>query len=59
MTSPQVAKPGYYGQYGGQFVPELLMPAVTAVAEAFAFYRYEPTIKQELTDLFNNYSKRP
>ncbi|ANY12245.1 tryptophan synthase subunit beta [Leuconostoc lactis] len=59
MTSPQVAKPGYYGQYGGQFVPELLMPAVTAVAEAFAFYRDEPTFKQELTDLFNNYANRP
>lgn len=59
MTSPHVAKPGYYGQYGGQFVPELLMPAVTAVAEAFAFYRDEPTFKQELTDLFNNYANRP
>ncbi|MDN2649974.1 tryptophan synthase subunit beta [Leuconostoc lactis] len=59
MTSPQVAKPGYYGQYGGQFVPELLMPAVTAVAEGFAFYRDEPTFKQELTDLFNNYANRP
>lgn len=59
MTSPQVAKPGYYGQYGGQFVPELLMPAVTAVAEAFAFYRDEPTFKKELTDLFDNYANRP
>lgn len=59
MTSPQVAKPGYYGQYGGQFVPELLMPAVTAVAEAFAFYRDGPTFKKELTDLFDNYANRP
>lgn len=59
MTSPQVAKPGYYGQYGGQFVPELLMPAVAAVAEAFAFYRDEPTFKKELTDLFDNYANRP
>lgn len=59
MTTAQAPKKGYYGNYGGQFVPELLMPAVTAVAEAFDLYREDPAFKKELTDLFDNYANRP
>ncbi|WP_273729921.1 hypothetical protein [Leuconostoc mesenteroides] len=30
-----MTRKGYYGEYGGQFVPELLMPAINEVTEAF------------------------
>lgn len=52
-------KRGYYGQYGGQFIPELLMPAVEAVADAFNNYKNDPQFKAELQDLFDNYANRP
>ncbi|WLC98608.1 tryptophan synthase subunit beta [Leuconostoc carnosum] len=52
-------KRGYYGQYGGQFIPELLMPAVEAVADAFNHYKNDPQFKAELQDLFDNYANRP
>ena len=28
-------QPGYFGKYGGMFVPELLVPALQEVAAAF------------------------
>ncbi|WEV53817.1 tryptophan synthase subunit beta [Leuconostocaceae bacterium ESL0723] len=49
----------YFGQYGGQFIPELLMPAVTEVAEAFDKYRDDPEFQAELKDLLVNYANRP
>lgn len=59
MTTTTTQKAGYYGQYGGQFVPELLMPAVNAVAEAFATYRHDPDFKAELQALLVDYANRP
>lgn len=59
MTTTTTQKAGYYGQYGGQFVPELLMPAVNAVAEAFATYRDDPDFKAELQALLVDYANRP
>jgi len=53
------SKKGYYGEYGGQFIPELLMPAVNAVAEAFNHYKEDPIFKAELKNLFDNYANRP
>ena len=35
----RMTKKGYYGEYGGQFVPELLMPAINEVTEAFNKYK--------------------
>lgn len=52
-------KKGYYGEYGGQFIPELLMPAVSAVADAFNHYKDDAAFKDELKDLFDNYANRP
>ncbi|CAH1851285.1 tryptophan synthase subunit beta [Convivina intestini] len=49
----------YFGQYGGQFIPELLMPAVNEVAEAFHHYRQDPAFQAELKDLLINYANRP
>lgn len=54
-----MTKKGYYGEYGGQFVPELLMPAINEVTEAFNQYKEDPIFNNELKDLFDNYANRP
>ncbi|MCT4381489.1 tryptophan synthase subunit beta [Leuconostoc pseudomesenteroides] len=54
-----MTKKGYYGEYGGQFVPELLMPAINEVTEAFNKYKEDPIFNNELKDLFDNYANRP
>lgn len=54
-----MTKKGYYGEYGGQFVPELLMPAINEVTESFNKYKEDPIFNNELKDLFDNYANRP
>lgn len=54
-----MTKKGYYGEYGGQFVPELLMPAINEVTESFNRYKEDPIFNNELKDLFDNYANRP
>ncbi|GEK66167.1 tryptophan synthase beta chain [Leuconostoc mesenteroides subsp. sake] len=54
-----MTRKGYYGEYGGQFVPELLMPAINEVTEEFNKYKEDPAFKSELKDLFDNYANRP
>jgi len=54
-----MTKKGYYGEYGGQFVPELLMPAINEVTEAFNKYKEDPIFNHELKDIFDNYANRP
>ena len=50
---------GRFGEYGGQYVPEILMPAVQEVEEAYEKYKNDPEFQQELKDLFNKYAGRP
>ncbi|MBN1478716.1 tryptophan synthase subunit beta [candidate division KSB1 bacterium] len=52
-------KKGYFGQFGGQFVPELLMPALYELEEGFNTIGQSPEFKDELTDLLHNYAGRP
>ncbi|MCL2370077.1 MAG: tryptophan synthase subunit beta [Firmicutes bacterium] len=48
-----------FGQFGGQYVPEILMSAVGELEDAYGKYRNDPTFNAELTDLYNNYAGRP
>lgn len=52
-------KKGRYGQYGGQYVPEILMPAVLEVEKAYEHYKQDATFQKELQDLLENYAGRP
>lgn len=54
-----MTKKGYYGEYGGQFIPELLMPAINEVTKSFNKYKEDPIFNNELKDLFDNYANRP
>jgi tryptophan synthase beta chain len=50
---------GYFGEYGGRFVPETLMAPVEALAEAYIAARRDPAFLASLEDLFSTYVGRP
>ena len=58
MTTQQKRK-GYFGQFGGRFVPELLVPALQQLEDAFEFVKGDLKFNQELDDLLKNYVGRP
>jgi len=50
---------GYFGDYGGRFVPETLMPALDALATAYEQAKRDPSFWAELDSLSHDYSGRP
>ena len=51
--------PKYFGQYGGQYVGEVLRPALDELAAAFARYSRDKKFLAEYADLLANYAGRP
>ena len=51
--------PAYFGPYGGQFVPELLIPALDQLEDAFIEARADPAFAAELDELLTRYLGRP
>ena len=50
---------GRYGIYGGQYVPETVMNAVTELEEAYNKYKDDPEFIAELKKLYHDYAGRP
>ena len=50
---------GVYGQYGGRYVPETLIPALDELTAAWNELRDDPTFRQELDALLATYAGRP
>ncbi len=50
---------GFFGQYGGRFVAETLMPNVLALEQAYADARKDPAFIAQLDDLLEHYVGRP
>lgn len=50
---------GYFGEFGGRFIPELLVPALQQLEEAFEFVKTDPVFNKELDGLLKNYAGRP
>jgi len=50
---------GYFGPYGGQFVPETVMAALAELEAAYERYREDPTFQAELEQLYRDYAGRP
>jgi len=48
-----------FGPYGGQFVPETLMPALTALEQAWVQAREDPAYREELNGLLRDFGGRP
>jgi tryptophan synthase beta chain len=49
---------GRFGDYGGQFVPETLMPCLLELEAAYNEARPDPSFQQELDRLLANYVGR-
>lgn len=49
----------YYGEFGGQFVPETLMPALEELEKAYERYRQDPLFKAEFEYYLKSYVGRP
>jgi len=50
---------GRFGQYGGAYVPEILMPALEQLEAAFLDAQADPAFKAELDGLLASYAGRP
>ncbi len=50
---------GRFGRYGGQFIPETLVPAVQELEKAYLSLRRDPSFKRELRALLTDYAGRP
>lgn len=51
--------PAFFGPYGGQFVPELLIPALDQLEDAFIDAQTDPAFAAELETLMTRYLGRP
>ena len=50
---------GRYGEFGGYYVPEVLMPALEGIEAAFGQYREDPRFRADLAGLLADYGGRP
>lgn len=50
---------GKFGEYGGQFVPETLMPALEELIREFDRYYPDPNFQKEYADYLRDYVGRP
>ena len=51
--------PAFFGPYGGQFVPELLIPALDQLEDAFIDAQADPAFAAELETFMSRYLGRP
>ncbi|ACX52274.1 tryptophan synthase, beta subunit [Ammonifex degensii KC4] len=52
-------KRGYFGPYGGRFVPETLMPALEELEKAYLSWCDDPSFRRELAWYLRHYVGRP
>jgi tryptophan synthase beta chain len=50
---------GRFGQFGGFYVPEVLIPALEEIEQAFERFRDDAAFKAELNELYTHYAGRP
>lgn len=60
MTESLQSVPGpFFGEFGGQFVPEALMAALDELTDAYEKARIDPSFTEELVRLARDYTGRP
>jgi tryptophan synthase beta chain len=50
---------GRFGEFGGRFVPETLMPSILELEQAYARWSRDPEFLAELAGLYRGYAGRP
>ena len=48
-----------FGEFGGQYIPEILMGEIKKIEKAYEHYKNDETFKKELNELLNKYANRP
>jgi tryptophan synthase beta chain len=54
-----VDEKGYYGEFGGAFIPEMMYPNIEELRENYLDILADPAFKAEFSDLLKNYVGRP
>ncbi|MBS7007175.1 tryptophan synthase subunit beta [Anaerostipes sp.] len=54
-----MSKIGRFGDFGGQYVPEIVMNAVNELNEAYETYKNDPDFLKELHEYYRDYANRP
>ncbi|MFT8210073.1 MAG: tryptophan synthase subunit beta [Symbiopectobacterium sp.] len=49
----------YFGEFGGQYVPQILLPALRQLEQTFVDAQKNPEFQTAFTDLLKNYAGRP
>lgn len=57
--SRETLLPAYFGEFGGQYVPESLIPALDQLEQAFVDAQNDPSFREELAGLLRDYLGRP
>ncbi|MBT8393943.1 MAG: tryptophan synthase subunit beta [Flavobacteriaceae bacterium] len=57
--SYNVSEKGYYGEFGGAFIPEMLYPNVEELRQNYLKVMAEPEFKKEFKQLLKDYVGRP
>lgn len=55
----QVNKQGYYGRFGGAYIPEMLYPNIEDLRERYLAIMNEPEFQKEFQELLQHYVGRP
>jgi tryptophan synthase beta chain len=50
---------GYYGQFGGAFIPEMLHPNIEELQNKYLTIMQESSFRQEMDELLHDYAGRP
>ena len=59
MNNYKVNEQGFYGEYGGAFIPEMLYPNVEELRTKYLEIINTPDFQQEFNELLKNYVGRP
>jgi tryptophan synthase beta chain len=54
-----VSENGYYGEFGGAFIPEMLWPNVDTLKQVYLSTLLDPEFQKEFRGLLRNYAGRP
>lgn len=59
MSNYQVNENGYYGDFGGAYIPEMLYPNVENLRQQYLKIMYDPAFQAEFQQLLKDYVGRP
>lgn len=59
QTTYHIDEKGYYGEYGGAYIPEMLYPNIERLAKQYKEIIAEPSFQKEYQQLLRDYVGRP